>query len=199
MKILAWVKKVPWIVWAAITPALIIGGVRLWTGGTKRIVVVGAGVIHLLEEQDAPEGTRLDLDLRAHERIEDTVARVESELSAWPDILVISFDAAALEGAGNRYREELLTLVEHAEASTTVPVVLAPAPAPGDGEEVIAAAELETVWWREELCQERGLRVCVDLWPYVHDPEGMRRAMTAGIAQGLVRHQQWRASTQVGR
>jgi len=131
-------KRVPWIVWALLAPAVVIGAVQLWTGGGKRVPVVGAGVIGVLRHEDAPPDTHYTLDVerqlqrqveqqqkqaaRVRQSVigstspatramaENLARRAERAIAEWPDVIVIALDAAELDGGAGAEREAKSTL-----------------------------------------------------------------------------------------
>jgi hypothetical protein len=195
------------MVWALLAPAVVIALVQWNRPDGKRVMVVGAGLVHQLVPEDAPrgshapKGTFYDLSTVAHEPLGGTEQRVQETLRGWPDVIVIGIDASALVDAGAiaRAQRVLATLTKAAENATAVPVVLSPAPGPGDGGRVRAASEELHDWFRRELCQQPGLRLCVDVLPHAGDVAAVRAAVGAAVLDAVRRHDALRASTQVGR
>jgi len=197
--IVSWLKRVPWIVWALIAPAVVIGAVQLWTGGEPRVPVVGAGALAHLRSEDAPEGANYGLDVERRERPERTAERVEEAIRGWPDVLVVGVDASHLEGeqAGLAVCQTLGTLATHAENATAVPVVASLTLPSGASDATREAVEAGNTCWRETVCAKDGLRLCLDLTPHVGDPQAVRDAVGAAVLDALERLAELRASTQV--
>jgi hypothetical protein len=181
---------VPWIVWAAILPALIIGGSKLYTGGGIRVPVVGAGPLAALRPDDAPPGSHLVVEARAHEPASETAARVRAAISHWPDVIVIALDPASLEADPRSAVDLLGRLAHEAQNSTAVPVMVGFGEDESDPSRVEAARLL-----REGPCRGPGRHVCVEL-TQPEDPAAVRAALRAAIADALSLHREWRASTQ---
>ena len=122
-----WWKRY-WLVGALIAPLLIMGAWELLTGGGKGVPVVGAGALSVLRAEDAPEGARYQLRLRAHEEVAGTRARIEEAVTEWPDVLVFGFDGSAL---GSEADEEAMraaygALAAQVENAAGVPVIVGP-------------------------------------------------------------------------
>ena len=201
-----WLSRVPWMVWALLAPAVIIAVVQWQRPQGDRVMVVGAGLVHLLHAQErapghAPPGTFYDLDTRTHEPLAATEQRVQAVLSGWPNVIVFGIDAAELtDSAAEQQAQQVLTrLTAGAENATAVPVVLSPAPAAGDGAAIGEASARVGAWFRAELCQQPGLRLCVDLMPHASAPTAVRAAVAAAVRRAIERHAALRATTQVGR
>ncbi len=177
-----WWKRIPLIVWALVLPALLVGAHRLILGSGRRIPIVGAGALAQLHEADAPEVARYALDVRAHEAPEQTRARIEAEISEWPDILVFGFDEVALQDPAQAQRD-LAELAQAVENAAGVPVVVG----------FVGADEDFTRWFRERLCTGGRYRVCVE------PGSDVAAAVAAGVRDGIARHDALRATTQVGR
>lgn len=201
MKAVEALKRVPWIVWALLAPAVIMGGVKLWTGGTQPVPVVGAGVVSALRPQDAPKGVRYRLEVKAHEGFEDTAARAEEALQSWPDVVVFALDGAAIETRHDARAacETLSTLANQAHNATAVPVLASFARDEAVTGDAQAAFEAANRCWRERVCSKGQRRLCVDLVPHASSPRALRDAMRAAVLDAQARHEAWRASTQVGR
>ena len=191
--------RVPWWVWAAIAPAAIIGLVQLRTGGGVRTPYVVAGVGASLGEDDHPEGVYFTMDAVAHESFAATAERVEAHIREYPDMMVIGLDGDALEDTDESEREAmatLMTLAEHAENATTIPVLLSPSPSrPLEGSLAERSRRVHELW-RREVCRGGEFRVCVDLEPHVESPDEVRAAIASGLVHGLEALSRWRASTQ---
>lgn len=170
----------PWIVWALLAPAVILGAWRLWTGGGERIHVVGSGVLTELGEADAPEGTFYDLAIVPDEPLADTRARVEARIASWPDVLVFALDDAVPDDEAMATYEALATAAENA---TAVPVIV--------------GRRTEPEAFATELCaagpEGARLRVCVA------PGDDVAGAVAGGVRDARARHDALRATTQVGR
>lgn len=177
-----WWRRVPLVVWALVLPALLVGAHRLILGGGRRIPIVGAGVLAQLREQDAPDVARYALDVRAHEPPAQTRARIEAEISEWPDILVFGFDEVALQDP-TRAKRDLQELAQAVENAAGVPVVVGFVGADGEFSR----------WFRERLCTAGRYRVCVE------PGSDVAAAVAAGVRDGIARHDALRATTQVRR
>ena len=193
-----WWKRY-WLVGALIAPLLIMGAWELLTGGGKGVPVVGAGALSVLRAEDAPEGARYQLRLRAHEEVAGTRARIEEAVTEWPDVLVFGFDGSAL---GSEADEEAMraaygALAAQVENAAGVPVIVGPTATTGAPER--PAVERVAGWLRDGLCVQGRYRVCVDLAPHGADPRALREAVAAGVRDGFARHDALQASTQVGR
>ncbi|MBW2462042.1 MAG: hypothetical protein JRH11_10385 [Deltaproteobacteria bacterium] len=192
-------KNLPWIVWAFITPALIIGVVQLQTGGGIRTPYVVAGVGAAVGEDDHPEGAYFTHDVVAHESFAETADRVEEHIREYPKMMVIGLDGDALEDTDESEREAMavqMTLAGHAENATTIPILLSLTPSTTPrgslGERLARLHE----WWRRELCRDGEFRVCVDLAAHADDPVAVREAVKSGMVHGLESLGRWCASTQ---
>lgn len=195
-------RRVPWPVWAAVAATLIVGGVRLSTGGGRRVAVAGAGPIALLRAEDAPDGAFFSLDAAEVEALPASVARVEDAISTWPDVVVFGLDARVVEGGADREaaaREAMARLTRMAENATAVPVVVGLVAPDGARADLAAAVTRHRTWWRRELCAAEGLRLCLDLAPHARDPAAVRAAVATATLDALARHEALRATTQVGR
>lgn len=194
-------KRVPWLGWAIITPALIIGLVQLQTGGGVRVPLVVAGVGSAVGDGDHPEGAYYTRDVVPHEAFAETAARVEEHIREYPKMMVIGLDGDALEDTDASEREAMavmMTLAGHAENATTVPILLSITPArPTTGGLRERVVRLHG-WWRRELCPGGRYRVCVDLAPHAEDPAAVREAVRSGMIQGLDALGRYRAMTQGG-
>jgi len=184
-------RRVPWIVWAAMVPALIIGGQKLYTGGGMRVPVVGAGPIVALRTSDAPPGTHLVVEARAHEPAQETAARVRDVISRWPDVVVIALDPATLGDDPEAAVALLGQLAHEAQNATAVPVLVGFGHDEDDGSRSAAEQAL-----RSGPCRRPGRHVCVELTT-PSDDASVRAAVRAGIADAVSLHREWRASTQV--
>lgn len=197
------IKKVPLIVWPVVFMALVIGFGKLVLPEGDRVVIVGAGVVHAVSEDSAPDGTYYDLEVRRHESIAETRHRVEEGLRGWkPRVLVIAFDASALAGGESverSAREAMTAVSREAENRVIVPIIVGFVATPDDTPAVHGAAERLNRWWREELCTQPGFRLCLDLEPHANDPAAVERAMSVATSDAAARHAEWRVSTQVGR
>lgn len=149
---------------------------RLIVGGGRRVEVVGSGALTVLEETDAPEGTRYDLAVQTGETLHETEARVLEAVSRWPDVLVIGFSESALEEADARMVIEEVAVA--AENATAVPVLV--------------GFEQDLPWFRS-LCDVSALRLCIEPGA---DPAA---AIAAGVEEAWQRHRRLEASTQTGR
>ncbi len=169
-------RRVPWIVWALLAPLVLLGAYRLVVGPGRRVEVVGSGVLASLRAEDAPEGSRYVLEVEAHETGAETERRVREVISTWPDVIVIAFDASAVDAdqTAARFR----ALAEAAENATAVPVLVG-----------FEASER----WFETLCDGPSRRLCVEPGT---DPAG---AIAAGVEEAWERQRALQASTQVGR
>ena len=87
-------KRIPWIVWAALLVAVILQ-VLQWTSGGKRVPVVGGGPVLVIAEQDAPEGTRFDVEASASASLDAAAAQVGAAIGTWPDVLVLGLPGGA--------------------------------------------------------------------------------------------------------
>ncbi len=166
-----------WLVFALLTPGVIIGTCKLITGGTKRLPVVGGGAVTALLPEDAPDGFRFVIDTRGS--LAEAEQSVREAVTTWPDVLVFGLPAGADEDLQRLYFA-LTVAVENAAA---VPVVVGPSRASG-----------MHVWWRDTLCQEPGPRICVE-----SEQDDLRGAIRAAIMVARDRHDAMRAATQVGR
>lgn len=173
-------KRVPWIVWALLVPALLLGGWQLWTGGGKRIHVVGSGVLTELSEDDALEGTFYDLSVVPDESLAKTRERVEEQIAGWPDILVFALDDAVPDDEAAAAYEALATAAENA---TTVPVIVGRPNEP----------EAFRTDLRAAAAGGAQLRVCVT------PGDDVAGAVAGGVREGRARLDALRATTQVGR
>lgn len=199
--VLGLLGRVPWLVWAFITPVFFWLPCQLMNGGGRRVPVVGAGPIHLLVAEDAPDGGFFDLEAVPREGLDESRARVEAAVSLWPDVMVFGFDAAVVDGGEPQEvaaYEAFVALATAAENATAVPVVVYLAAAP-DADEARVAAVARVDERLAGFCALDGLRLCFDARPHVADPAALRRALAAAVAEGLERHRQLRLSTQVGR
>ncbi|NOY90543.1 MAG: hypothetical protein GXP55_04975 [Deltaproteobacteria bacterium] len=188
--LVALLGRVPWILWAALVPALIIGGSKLLNGSGTRVPVVGAGPIAALRAQDAPPESRLAIDTRAHEPSDQTAARVRDAISRWPDVVVLAFDPANLGRDPAQQVALLGQLAREAQNATAVPVIV------GFGLDETDAARSEAArLLREGPCRRPERHICVEL-SAPDDPNAVRAAVRAGIADALALHRDWRASTQ---
>ena len=193
-------KRVPWMVWALLAPAVIIGAVQLATGGAKRVTVVGAGPLSTLRADDAPEGYRYDLRLRAHEPIPAAVKRVEDSVAQWPDVLVFALARSVERGDSAQMACAALgRLAQQAENATAVPVVVGFAAAAAAKAAQRAAVREANRCLREVVCAGSRARLCVDIAPYGDDDRGLRQALASAVVDAGARHRAYRASTQVGR
>lgn len=195
--------RVPWIVWAAILPAVIIVGMDVLGPQGQRVVVAGAGPVALLREQDAEEGRyHYDLDDVGDGSHAEVAQRIEGAIGLWPPVLVLSLDLATVSAKGEgeaRARQELMRLAKQAENAVAVPVVIGYAPPPGARAQQVALAQKLRPWFRSILCTAGPLRVCVDGMDHRGDPDALRGAVRHAVRDALVRHRDLRASTQVGR
>ncbi|MFT5353156.1 MAG: hypothetical protein ACI9KE_000354 [Polyangiales bacterium] len=164
------------MVYALVAPLVLMGLYRLIVGGGRRVEVVGSGALTVLEETDAPEGTRYDLAVQTGETLHETEARVLEAVSRWPDVLVIGFSESALEEPDARSVIEGVALA--AENATAVPVLV--------GFE-------EDVPWFASICDVSALRLCIEPGA---DPAA---AIAAGVEEAWQRHRRLEASTQTGR
>lgn len=164
------------MVYALLAPLVLMGLYRLIVGGGRRVEVVGSGALTLLEETDAPEGTRYDLSVQADEGLHATERRALEAVSRWPDVLVIGFSERALEEPDARLVVEGVAVA--AENATAVPVLV------GFNADVP---------WLSALCDVSALRLCVETGA---DPAG---AVAAGVEEAWQRHRRLEASTQTGR
>jgi len=173
-------RRIPWIVWALLAPALILGGWRLWTGGGVRIHVVGSGVLTELSADDAPEGTFYDLDVVAGESSAETRERVEAHIASWPDVFVFALDGDVPDDEAMATYDALATAAENA---TAVPVIV--------------GRRSEPAAFADQLCANGPngprLRVCV------LPGDDVAGAVAGGVREGRARHDALRATTQVGR
>ncbi|MFK8000381.1 MAG: hypothetical protein AB8H86_12335 [Polyangiales bacterium] len=167
-------RRVHWMVYALLAPLVLMGLYRLIVGGGRRVEVIGSGVLTLLEETDAPEGTRYALSVRAHESLSATESRALEAVSRWPDVLVIGFSESALEEPEARSVLERVAMA--AENATAVPVLVG----------------FEAPWF-SALCNVSALRLCVEPGS---DPAA---AIAAGVEEAWQRHRRLEASTQTGR
>jgi hypothetical protein len=191
------VRKVPWIVWALIAPAVILGTCKLWSGPGRPVHVVGAGPIHHVRAQDAPKGARYELAHRTRESLQSSRRRIGRAIGNWPDVLVFGLDAQVLENAGpEATRAALEELTTQAENATAVPVVAGFVVPEGASDELAHHVKETNAWWRRELCRKDGLRLCVALQPHAGDPQAIRKAVAAAVRDALERHAVLRASTQ---
>ena len=166
-----------WLLLALLTPALIMGTCKLWTGGTKRVPIAGGGAIAELSKEDAPEGFRYDLAIASD--LGTSVANVRAAITTWPDIVVFGLPAGSPDELRTAYAQLTLAV----ENATAVPIVIGPA---GDSGMYR--------WWRETSCTAEGLRICVD------PAEGqLNEAVRRAIVLAKSRHDSLRASTQVSR
>jgi hypothetical protein len=190
-------RRVPWIVWALLAPAVIIGAVRLWTGGATRVPVVGAGVLARVSASPKPEGGRYDLRVQPEESLDATARRVDGAIAEWADVIVFGFDASQLtsEAAEAQAMAHLARLTRRVENAAAVPVVVGFAPTQNAPAEIREAAERVNAWWRKELCPQAGLRLCLDLAPHVGDAAAIQRAVGTAVEDALGRHAVLRAST----
>lgn len=164
------------MVYALLAPLVLMGLYRVIVGGGRRVELVGSGALTLLEETDAPEGTRYDLSVRADEGLHETEARVLDAVSRWPDVLVIGFSESVLEDPDARSVLERVAVA--AENATAVPVLV--------------GFESDVPWF-SALCDVSALRLCVEPGS---DPAA---AISAGIEEAWQRHRRLEASTQTGR
>jgi hypothetical protein len=185
-----WLTRVPLIVWALIAPAVILSGLQFARPDGRRVAVVGAGVIDVLRAQDAPPDTFYELDTRRHEAPQDTLARGSTTIGTWPDVMVIGMDVSAVAGPdGDPEAMQLLArLTRQVENSSGVPVVLSYTSASDDGAPAKDAAERLQKWWREDLCNQPGLRVCVDGLTEGSDPSRLRAAVATGVLDAIRLH-----------
>ncbi|MFW6066958.1 MAG: hypothetical protein ACOC97_01370 [Myxococcota bacterium] len=185
-------RRVPWVLWAALLAAIILGGVQLCRGEGRTVVVVGAGPLSEVRAEDAPEGARYDVRTGSSEPLEQTGRRIREAISEWPDVIVLGLDGQQVTDAASaaRARRLLEELTRSAENATAVPVVVGFA-----GAETDAAQGLQR-WWRTELCARKGLRLCVDIAPHAGDAEALRQAVATTVLDALGRHRVLRASTQ---
>lgn len=193
--------KVPWLVWAFIAPVFLWLPCQLMHGEGRRVPVVGAGPIHALVAEDAPEGGYFELEAVPSERLEASQARVHEAITLWPDVVVFGFDAAVVDGGEAPEAATygaLVALATAAENATAVPIVVYLAAEAGADEARIAAVDRVDAQLAS-FCALDGLRLCFDPRPHVADPGALRRALAAAVAEGLERHRQLRLSTQVGR
>ena len=199
-------KKIPWLVWAAMGPIVIIGGVKLCTGGRTRVPVVGSGALARLVEGDAPKGFRYDVDAVADRSWSASAEAIRRELATYPDVIVFGFDGAVLdaelpEGEVDGALVELERLTDAAEASAAVPVVVGfhwGTDAAGGAADAARLARVDRVnaAWRRGLCQRRGRRICVALQEHVEDRIAIRAAIGAAVTDAMARHDALVASTQ---
>lgn len=174
------VRSIPWQVWAALAPAVIILGLQWWTGGRRRVPVLGTGPVSALREQDAPQGARLVIETRQSGDLEQAADGISRAIGGWPDVIVFG-----LAGPADAVLTQLARLCREAENAAAVPIAVGPA----------AMDEQQRARFRA-LCDGGPLRVCVDGTGEVVDT---RKALAHGIADGLRRHEALRASTQVRR
>ncbi|MFW5926054.1 MAG: hypothetical protein ACOCV4_07790 [Myxococcota bacterium] len=190
-------RRVPWVLWAALIAAAIIGGVQLCRGEGRTVELVGAGPLGSVREGDAPEGARYVVRTRSSEPLADTGRRIDRAISEWPDVIVIGLDGDQVVDvpSADRARRILAEATRRAENATAVPVVLgfAPGAEGSDGEEPLRDLQR---WWRTELCAQKGLRLCVDIAPHAGDPGAVRAAVATAVVDALGRHAVLRASTQ---
>lgn len=198
---MGFVTRIPWIVWAAILAAVIVGAIDFFGPAGKRIIVVGDGPVTLLREQDAQEGRyHYDLDDVGPGSHAEVAERVEGAIGIWPAVIVISLDLATASKDGPAHaRDELMRLTRQAENAVAVPVVIGYAPSAGAGADQLELAKSLQPWFRAILCKAGPLRVCVDGFDHYGDPDGLREAVRHAVSDALVRHRDQRASTQVGR
>lgn len=185
---------------AAVFVSLLAAGL-LWTARPRgpRVHLVGAGVISEVNGEDAPSDVRYVLDVTAHASFEETSRRVASVVQLWPDVVVIGLDADQLRTSSLAVAQRTLSLlVRQAENATAVPVLLSVTPNAGASADVRRAAAELHVWWRDVLCRQRGLRLCVDLTGLPGAPALMKAAIGQAVLDALVRQEQLRASTQQG-
>ena len=110
-------------------------------------------------------------------------------------------DADALTDDDESEREAmatLMTLAEHAENATTIPVILSLTPSEAPTGALAERTERIHEWWRRELCRGGEFRVCVDLEPHASDARAVKEAVKSGVVHGLEELDRWRASTQGG-
>jgi hypothetical protein len=199
VKALDTLKRVPWIVWAAIAPLIIIGAIQLRTGGGVRVPFVVAGVGAVVTGDDHPEGAYYTLDTVPRESFAETADRVEEHIREYPDVMVIGLDGDALEDTDESERQamaNMMTLARHAENATTIPVILSLTPSePSSGGLAERNARIHD-WWRRELCQGGEFRVCVDLAPHAGDAAAVKEAVISGVTHALAELGRWRATTQ---
>jgi len=142
---------------------VIIGLVQLRTGGGVRVPYVAAGVGAVVTGDDHPEGAYFTLDTVPHETFAQTAGRVEEHIREYPDVMVIGLDADALTDDDESEREAmatLMTLAEHAENATTIPVILSLTPSEAPTGALAERTERIHEWWRRELCRGGEFRVC---------------------------------------
>ena len=201
LRLLAQLRRIPWWIWALLAPAVILQGMKFLTGGAPPVFVVGAGAVSVVRAQDAPEGVRYRLDLRAHERPEQTATRAEETLGHWPNVIVLALDAQGIDSETEAQRAcvTLEQLARHAENATAVPVVLSFVAQDTASSDATSAVESANRCWRERICARGGRRLCLDLASSASSPESIREALRAAVLDARERHEAWRASTQVGR
>ncbi|MEM9195038.1 MAG: hypothetical protein AAGF12_38045 [Myxococcota bacterium] len=194
---MAVLRKVPWFIWAGFAT---IGLARLWgflTSGVP-VEVAGSGIVSQLDDDIGPDDARLAFNAARTRSLAKAEESVHVAINARPAVVVFGLDAEAVLSDPERASATYLRLTERAEAARAVPLVVGPvSDASMTGEERAAVEEVASRW-RRELCRVRGLRLCLDVAPYRDDPAGLRQAITSGIADAMLRHAEWRASTQGG-
>ena len=196
--------RIPSWAWLALVPAVLIGLNQWRKGGRQRIELVGAGPIHVVRSEDAPEGLRFYPKTRPHEALEESVARIEKGLLLQPAVYVFGLDLTGWESA-EVSQEELQSIYGRlhraADNAAVVPIVVGPwlPPSAPEGRRS-AVAELRA-WWRGGPCRTSPRGLCVDLTTASPGPADAdhRAALTAAIERGVRRLNGLRATTQRGR
>lgn len=194
--------RVPWVVWIALVPAVLIGLNELRKGGRLRVEVAGAGPVALLADAPAPPGLRWGMDAVRHAALDDAVARVDAVLALHPGIVVFGLDADPIargEVDDEAAKAALAGLATRAQRAATVAVIVAYHPlveSTATGSTALARID---EWWRRDICRAHRRLRCVSLDEAGRDPVEIRRALHAAIADGVRHLEALRATTQVRR
>lgn len=193
--------RVPWWVWVALVPVVLIGLNQLRKGGRQRIELAGAGPVHLLKAEDAPKDLRYYPQTVAHASVPEAQAQIIDALLIQPAVMVFSLDLSAwrpTEGAQEDLRRVYNELHRRSENAATIAVSIGPwLPASADPQAREAIREVREQW-RQGPCQRAKRLLCVDLGEETDEAE-MKQSLQAAIVHAVARLNAVRATTQRGR
>lgn len=193
-------RGVPWWVWVALVPAVLIGLNQLRKGGRQRIELAGAGPVHTLGFAEVPEDLRFYPDTVAREGAEASAARILEGLVIQPAVFVFGLDLSSWDPERTPpevMQERYAELMRRAENAATVPVSVGPWVAAAASAEQRAAVSALSAWWRRGPCARAVRLLCVQVDGL--EGEALEARMQAGVRSGVRRLSGLRAATQRSR
>lgn len=193
--------RIPWPVWVALIPAILIGLNELRKGGRLRVEVAGSGAVALLGTTSPPTGLRFGMEID-DSSFETSVERIREVLRLHPGIVVFGIDGSPIaQGTVSTTvaKERLATLVREARNSATVSVIVGyHTRVEPTAEGALALADVDR-WWRRDLCRTHKRLRCVSLSETDGSEADLVARLHAEIVAGVRQLGRLRATTQVRR